>query len=354
MAAGDDAALRQMTMDAVRRFGHMPGRGRGLSSWSSYNTLQKLSPDSLVLRLAQALMRGSDDRAPRAEPLAMARRGSTGRAASSAASRPTCAAASRRRSRPTTSRRRPCGRRWTRSTSCQRDAATSTTCVARSTRWRGGSPRGWPRSSTTGGAGRSTSGARSGPRWRPVACPSRRTTGRAARTAPSWSCCATSAAPWRASRRSPCCSSTRCASSSARCVPSPSSTTSTRSPTSSCRAPTRSRRWRGSRSRRGTRRCGDAPTTAGRCGGSRSSTATRSGRSRRCWSSGTPAPTTPIPGSTPCARWWAPRGTRGGSTPSTAASGTPGTPPRRSTPPCVRMVECRNLTQLSEFVHDLV
>jgi uncharacterized protein with von Willebrand factor type A (vWA) domain len=72
MAAGDDTALRQLTMDAVRRFGHMPGRSRGLSSWSSYNTLQKLSPDSLVLRLAQALMRGTDDRTPRAEPLAMA------------------------------------------------------------------------------------------------------------------------------------------------------------------------------------------------------------------------------------------------------------------------------------------
>jgi uncharacterized protein len=71
MAAEDEASLRQLAADAVRRYGHMPGRGRGLSSWSTYNTLQQLSPDSLVLRLAQALMLGSDDHEPRAEPLAM-------------------------------------------------------------------------------------------------------------------------------------------------------------------------------------------------------------------------------------------------------------------------------------------
>ncbi len=73
MADGDDAALRELAAEAVRRLGHLPGRSRGLSSWSSYNTLQRLSPDSLVLRLAEALMRGTDDREPRAESSAMAR-----------------------------------------------------------------------------------------------------------------------------------------------------------------------------------------------------------------------------------------------------------------------------------------
>lgn len=73
MASDDDAALRQLAAAAVRRYGHMPGRGRGLSSWSTYNTLQQLSPDSLVLRLAQALMQGNDDHEPRTEALAMAK-----------------------------------------------------------------------------------------------------------------------------------------------------------------------------------------------------------------------------------------------------------------------------------------
>ena len=49
----------------------MPGRGAGLSSWSSYNTMQRLSPDSLVLRVARALMEGSDDRDPRSEDVSM-------------------------------------------------------------------------------------------------------------------------------------------------------------------------------------------------------------------------------------------------------------------------------------------
>ncbi len=72
MAGNDEAMVQQLARDAVRRYGNLPDRGRGLSSWSSYNTLQKLSSDSLVLRLAQALMQGSDDHAPRAEAMAMA------------------------------------------------------------------------------------------------------------------------------------------------------------------------------------------------------------------------------------------------------------------------------------------
>jgi uncharacterized protein with von Willebrand factor type A (vWA) domain len=71
MAGEDQEGLVQLVRESVERFGAMPGRPRGMSSWSSYNTLQKLSPDTLVLRLAEALMRGSDDREPRSEELAM-------------------------------------------------------------------------------------------------------------------------------------------------------------------------------------------------------------------------------------------------------------------------------------------
>ena len=76
LAADEGSTVRGLAVDAVRRYGHMPGRARGLSSWSSYNTLQQLSPDTLVLRIAQALMRGSDDHQPRAQALALGAAGS--------------------------------------------------------------------------------------------------------------------------------------------------------------------------------------------------------------------------------------------------------------------------------------
>ncbi|WP_148574913.1 vWA domain-containing protein [Nocardioides caldifontis] len=67
----DADRLRELTQEAVGRFGAMPGRGQGLSSWSSYNALQRIDPDTVVLRLARALMAGSDDRRPLSEELAM-------------------------------------------------------------------------------------------------------------------------------------------------------------------------------------------------------------------------------------------------------------------------------------------
>lgn len=71
MADGQRDRLEQLVRQAVEQYGAMPGRAQGLSSWSSYNTLQQLSPDGLVLRLARALMAGSDDRGPRSEDAAM-------------------------------------------------------------------------------------------------------------------------------------------------------------------------------------------------------------------------------------------------------------------------------------------
>lgn len=57
--AGDpaDAAerLRGLAAEAMARFGAMPGRGPGLSSWSSYTALRRISPDELVGRLVDGL-----------------------------------------------------------------------------------------------------------------------------------------------------------------------------------------------------------------------------------------------------------------------------------------------------------
>ncbi|QIK66618.1 VWA domain-containing protein [Nocardioides sp. HDW12B] len=55
MASDDAAALQALAVRGVEQFGAMPGRGQGLSQWSSYNTMRAVSPDTLVLRLARAL-----------------------------------------------------------------------------------------------------------------------------------------------------------------------------------------------------------------------------------------------------------------------------------------------------------
>ncbi|MFT3873358.1 MAG: VWA domain-containing protein [Nocardioides sp.] len=56
LAANDQAQLRRLATDAVGRFGAMRGRGPGLSRWSAYTTLQRVSPDSLVEQLLAALL----------------------------------------------------------------------------------------------------------------------------------------------------------------------------------------------------------------------------------------------------------------------------------------------------------
>ena len=102
-----------------------------------------------------------------------------------------------------------------------------------------------------------------------------------------------------------------------------------------------------------TPRCGGAPTTAARSRRSRRSTPTRSVRGRRSWCSATRAPTTATSPWTPAAvvgrarhAWWLnPEHTRHWDTGDSAA---------RAYAEVVAMVECRNLTQLGEFVHDIV
>jgi uncharacterized protein with von Willebrand factor type A (vWA) domain len=59
LAAGDEQALQDLAVEAVARFGAMPGRG---SSWSAYTSLQRVSPATLVDRLVQGLLaEGLDD-----------------------------------------------------------------------------------------------------------------------------------------------------------------------------------------------------------------------------------------------------------------------------------------------------
>lgn len=58
LAADDVERLRQLAAEAVGRFGSMPGRGPGLSSWSAYTALRRLAPDELIARVAQGLRQG--------------------------------------------------------------------------------------------------------------------------------------------------------------------------------------------------------------------------------------------------------------------------------------------------------
>ncbi|WP_028653167.1 vWA domain-containing protein [Nocardioides halotolerans] len=56
LADGDQEALSRLAVEMVGRFGAMPGRGPGLSSWSAYTALQRVAPGELVDRIVQALL----------------------------------------------------------------------------------------------------------------------------------------------------------------------------------------------------------------------------------------------------------------------------------------------------------
>lgn len=56
LAGGSEQQLRDLAVEAVGRFGAMPGRGAGLSAWSAYTTLQRVAPGELTGRLVAALM----------------------------------------------------------------------------------------------------------------------------------------------------------------------------------------------------------------------------------------------------------------------------------------------------------
>lgn len=56
LADGDQQRMVELAAEMIARFGAMPGRGPGLSSWSAYTALQRVSPQELVDRIAQALL----------------------------------------------------------------------------------------------------------------------------------------------------------------------------------------------------------------------------------------------------------------------------------------------------------
>lgn len=61
LTSGDEQALAALAAEALGRFGAMPGRGPGLSSWSAYTALQRVSPADLVGRIAEGLVGGGLD-----------------------------------------------------------------------------------------------------------------------------------------------------------------------------------------------------------------------------------------------------------------------------------------------------
>ncbi|MCD4523472.1 VWA domain-containing protein [Nocardioides sp. cx-173] len=56
LTEGDEQRLARLAADMVGRFGAMPGRGPGLSSWSAYTALQRVSPQQLVDQIVSALL----------------------------------------------------------------------------------------------------------------------------------------------------------------------------------------------------------------------------------------------------------------------------------------------------------
>jgi uncharacterized protein with von Willebrand factor type A (vWA) domain len=66
LTAGDEEQLARLAVEMVGRFGAMPGRGPGLSSWSAYTALQRVAPSHLVDRIVAALLaegRGEEEAA---------------------------------------------------------------------------------------------------------------------------------------------------------------------------------------------------------------------------------------------------------------------------------------------------
>jgi uncharacterized protein len=56
LEAGEVDRIRQAAVETMGQLGSMPGRGPGLSSWSSYSALRRLNPGEVERRLIEALM----------------------------------------------------------------------------------------------------------------------------------------------------------------------------------------------------------------------------------------------------------------------------------------------------------
>ena len=62
MVEGDEAQLLDLAIEAVARFGSLPGRGPGLSTWSAYSALKRVDPGQLAQQIIAALMaEGADE-----------------------------------------------------------------------------------------------------------------------------------------------------------------------------------------------------------------------------------------------------------------------------------------------------
>ncbi len=61
LAAGDEQRVQDLAVEAMARFGAMPGRGPGLSSWSAYTALQRVTPQELVQQLVAGLLGAGRD-----------------------------------------------------------------------------------------------------------------------------------------------------------------------------------------------------------------------------------------------------------------------------------------------------
>lgn len=55
LAGGDEQALAALAVEAVARLGSLPQRGQGMSAWSAHQTLSRLSPDDLVKQVVASL-----------------------------------------------------------------------------------------------------------------------------------------------------------------------------------------------------------------------------------------------------------------------------------------------------------
>jgi uncharacterized protein with von Willebrand factor type A (vWA) domain len=62
MIDGDQPAMLDLAIEAVARFGSLPGRGPGLSTWSAYSALKRVDPGQLTQQIINALMaEGADE-----------------------------------------------------------------------------------------------------------------------------------------------------------------------------------------------------------------------------------------------------------------------------------------------------
>lgn len=61
LQSDDRAALQELAIEAVGTFGFLPGRGPGMSSFSAYQALKRTAPEELVSQIVRGLLAGGSD-----------------------------------------------------------------------------------------------------------------------------------------------------------------------------------------------------------------------------------------------------------------------------------------------------